>query len=269
MTKEELSNEDDLKRLKRRALSQSTQKQDNKQDEIFQTENFNHDYHNFLDVKKQIRLNSKSTRNSSLSSESPSNIAKTSSDTDNNNNLVNRRKSSINHNHLHHIHRATALIPLKNENFFTTVLLFLKNQTQFLTFTFIVIISVLTNSIYFNFYYLPSLTHLNHQHQSVHKQKQIEKVDNSVIEPRLPYLSYVNQDNLKNENFKSYDHVVFPTIVNHNQHHGSDQSSQQHTENDLKIESNMDLDLFKREGHIEASPVAFNNNFNEVKGGDA
>ena len=250
MTKEELNMGDESRqRLKRRAVNQST---------------YN---------KREMRQNEASTfdtdhqcSNTNVKTESLTNKFISLTDIDNNNNLVNRRKSSSssvnNHNHHHH-HNNSKL--LKNENIFQTAFVCLKNQTQFLTLTFFVIISVLTNSIYFNFYYLPSITHIN-QHKN-----QIGKV-NDRVEPRLPYLSYINQDNLRVDNFKSYEHVVFPTIYNQNQQHDGEQThakqqQQQQIEKD-HLNTNMNVDLFKQEGRMEASPIVFNSRLNEIKAGN-
>ena len=99
---------------------------------------------------------------------------------------------------------------------------------------------------------------MNQQHPSLYKKNQLEKV-----EPRLPSLSYVNQDNLKKPNFKSYDHVVFPTIGSSNQQSGD--HSQQTIEEGLG--TNVNLDLFNQEAHLPASPVSFKNYLNEDKVG--
>jgi hypothetical protein len=232
MTKEELNKEDESRqRLKRRAFNQSTSN------------------------KREIRQNEASQF------ESSTNKFKSLIVIDNNNNFVNRRESSSSVNRLNqHNHHNSEL--LKSENIFQTAFVCLKNQTQFLTLTFFVIISVLTNSIYFNFYYLPSITHINQQ------KNQIEKV-NDRVEPRLPYLSYINQDNLRVDNFKSYEHVVFPTIYDQNQQHGSEQThykQQQQIEKDHH-NTNMNVDLFKQEGHMEASPIVFKSRLNEIKAG--
>jgi hypothetical protein len=263
MTKELLNiHEDESRQLKRRTFSQSTYRSGIHRDDSFQGDFV--DYRNYLEIKKTNRSNPKSTRKLSLSSESNStstHLIKSANEIDNNNNLVNRKRlSSAHNNEEQHQHRtsSSSLISLKKENFFLQIFYFLKNQTQFLTLTLVVVISILINSIYFNFYYLPSLTHVNHQHQSLYKKNQLEKV-----EPRLPPLSFVNQDNLKKKTFKSYDHVVFPTIGSSNQPNSD--HSQQTIEEDLG--TNVKIDLFKQEAHLAASPVSFKNYLNEDKVG--
>ncbi len=260
MTKEVFNmHEDESRQLKRRTFSQSTYRSSHTQrDECFQGD-FD-DYRHILEIKKPTRSNPKSTRKHSLSSESHStstHLIKSANEIDNNNNLVNRKRLSSTHNNEQQYQNQHRTL-LKKDNFFLQMFYFLKNQTQFLTLTLVVIISILTNSIYFNFYYLPSLTHVNQQHSSLYKKNQLEKV-----EPRLPSLSYVNQDNLKKPNFKSYDHVVFPTIGSSNQHGGD--HSQQTIEEGLG--TNVNLDLLSQEAHLAASPVSFKNYLNEDKVG--
>ena len=134
---------------------------------------------------------------------------------------------------------------------FSTLISFIKCQSQIFTLSLFLISSILINSIYFNLFYLPSLNNQQHfQHN-----KQLEKIGKENIEPHLPYLSYVNQENVNNNNFKSLDHVIFPTIINHNQHHQHLGSKSQ--ENDL-VDKNYIHMNHNPEEYTPSSSIGFN-----------
>ena len=132
-------------------------------------------------------------------------------------------------------------------------------QSQFLTLTFFIIISILTNSLYFNFYYLPSLSHnLNQQYQSASRiadssTKTAKDRASTAQSPSLPYLEWSTYSK-QNKLIKSFEHVVFPTLDDHKSRH------------DL-IEDNQD----KSTNGVELNPVGFNfesgERKNEVKKG--
>lgn len=132
-------------------------------------------------------------------------------------------------------------------------------QSQFLTLTFFIVISILTNSLYFNFYYLPSLSHnLNQQYQSASRiadssTKTAKDRDGAAQSPSLPYLEWSTYSKQK-QPIKSFEHVVFPTLDDHKSRH------------DL-IEDNQD----KSTNGVELNPVGFNfesgERKNEVKKG--
>jgi len=84
-------------------------------------------------------------------------------------------------------------------------LLFYLKQSQLFKFFLLLLLTIFTNSLYFNFYYLP--THLEYERYSENKQNQAK--------PSLPHLSW--SSDWKNPNLmriESYDHVAFPSFDN-------------------------------------------------------
>ena len=234
MTKEELIDDSCLSRVKQRSYMQSATYQissheiGSSQMRDFSEKKPQAQHSSFN--KKQIKLSVKSTRNHSLSSHI--NLLTNINELDKNNNLLSksRKNSSAKEASNGLLTNASNSNPNKERGFILTVVLFFQNQSQFLTLSLFIVISILTNSLYFNFYYLPSLTRLHSNQPKNH----LEKIEG--LEPRLPYLSYLdNKGSLKNEHFKSFEHVAFASLDSHSQEQKYQQSPQ--------INSQLDKDL--------------------------
>jgi Fic family protein len=82
-------------------------------------------------------------------------------------------------------------------------LLFYLKQSQLFKFFLLLLLTIFTNSLYFNFYYLP--TRLEYSEHPAHKSNQPK--------PSLPYLGrFLHSKNTYLMRFESYDHVAFPSF---------------------------------------------------------
>lgn len=91
----------------------------------------------------------------------------------------------------------------KKEFTINKFVIYLKSLRQLFKFSFILVISILVNSLYFNFYYLPSLTNNNNN---------LNANVNNLKQEKLSY-DERSSNNDRFFKFKYYDHVAFPTVI--------------------------------------------------------
>ena len=90
-------------------------------------------------------------------------------------------------------------------------LFYLNNLRQFFKFSVIIIISILVNSLYFNFYYLPSLNHYN---SIDNKNNQHESISNDQ-KAKISYMKSSFESYNEKVDINSYDHVAFASFDNY------------------------------------------------------
>jgi tetratricopeptide (TPR) repeat protein len=98
----------------------------------------------------------------------------------------------------------------RNQSSFRKFLSFLQSLRQFFKFSVIIVISILINSLYFNFYYLPSLNHYN----SINNNNNHHESISNDQKAKLPYIKTPFESYNQKFDVKSYDHVAFASFDN-------------------------------------------------------